>query len=40
MAVRSYLIVLAFLDEVGIWAAQLFIKHTKAPEEPAASADA
>ncbi len=28
------------LYEVGIWAAQLFIKHTKAPEEPAASADA
>jgi len=27
------------LYEVGIWAAQLFIKHTKAPEEPAASAD-
>ena len=28
------------LYEVGIWAGQLFIKHTKAPEEPAASADA
>jgi sec-independent protein translocase protein TatC len=28
------------LYEVGIWAAQLFLKHTKAPEEPAASADA
>jgi len=28
------------LYEVGIWAAQLFIKHTKAPEEPSASADA
>jgi sec-independent protein translocase protein TatC len=27
------------LYEVGIWAAQLFLKHTKAPEEPAASAD-
>jgi sec-independent protein translocase protein TatC len=27
------------LYEVGIWAAQLFIKHTQAPEETAASAD-
>jgi hypothetical protein len=24
---------------VGIWAAQIFIKHTKAPDEGAATAD-
>jgi sec-independent protein translocase protein TatC len=28
------------LYEVGIWAAQLFIKHTKAPEEEGAASDA
>ena len=30
---------MCLLYEVGIWAAQLFIKHTKAPEEGAAAAD-
>ena len=28
---------MVLLYEVGIWAAQLFIKHTKAPEEGAAA---
>jgi sec-independent protein translocase protein TatC len=31
---------MVILYEVGIWAAQLFIKHTKAPEEPVGSSDA
>jgi sec-independent protein translocase protein TatC len=30
---------MCLLYEVGIWAAQIFIKHTKAPEEGAAAAD-
>jgi len=30
---------MCLLYELGIWAAQLFIKHTKAPEEGAAAAD-
>src|SRR5688500_15581734 len=30
---------MVLLYEVGIWAAQLFIKHTKAPEEGAAAPD-
>ncbi|HEX9721562.1 MAG TPA: twin-arginine translocase subunit TatC, partial [Ramlibacter sp.] len=30
---------MCLLYEAGIWAAQLFIKHTKAPEEGAAAAD-
>jgi sec-independent protein translocase protein TatC len=30
---------MCLLYEVGIWAAQLFIKHTKAPEEGTAAAD-
>jgi len=30
---------MCLLYEVGIWAAQLFIKHTKAPEEGAAATD-
>ncbi len=30
---------MCLLYEVGIWAAQLFIKHTKAPEEAGAAAD-
>ncbi|MBA3771184.1 MAG: twin-arginine translocase subunit TatC [Ramlibacter sp.] len=30
---------MCLLYEVGIWAAQLFIKHTKAPEEGGAAAD-
>ncbi|ROZ77510.1 twin-arginine translocase subunit TatC [Ramlibacter sp. WS9] len=30
---------MCLLYEVGIWAAQIFIKHTKAPEEGAATAD-
>ena len=30
---------MCLLYEVGIWAAQLFIRHTKAPEESAAAAD-
>ena len=29
---------MCLLYEVGIWAAQLFIKHTKAPEDDAAEA--
>lgn len=29
---------MCLLYEMGIWAAQLFIKHTKAPEEPAEAA--
>jgi sec-independent protein translocase protein TatC len=29
---------MCILYEVGIWAAQLFIKHTKAPEETEAEA--
>jgi len=27
---------MCLLYEVGIWAAQIFIRHTQAPEEPAA----
>jgi sec-independent protein translocase protein TatC len=30
---------MCLLYEAGIWAAQLFIKHTKAPEEGAAATD-
>jgi sec-independent protein translocase protein TatC len=30
---------MCLLYELGIWAAQIFIKHTKAPEEGAAAAD-
>jgi len=30
---------MCLLYEAGIWAAQIFIKHTKAPEEGAAAAD-
>jgi sec-independent protein translocase protein TatC len=31
---------MCLLYELGIWAAQIFIKHTKAPEEGAAASDA
>jgi len=34
----SLAIPMCLLYEVGIWAAQIFIKHTKAPEEDAAAA--
>jgi len=30
---------MCLLYEAGIWAAQLFIKHTKAPDEGAAATD-
>jgi sec-independent protein translocase protein TatC len=30
---------MCLLYEVGIWAAQIFIRHTKAPEEGAAAVD-
>jgi sec-independent protein translocase protein TatC len=30
---------MCLLYEVGIWAAQVFVKHTKAPEDGAAAAD-
>ena len=30
---------MVLLYEVGIWAAQIFIKHTKAPEEDTAAAE-
>jgi sec-independent protein translocase protein TatC len=29
---------MCLLYELGIWAAQIFIKHTKAPDEPADAA--
>jgi sec-independent protein translocase protein TatC len=31
---------MCILYEIGIWAAQIFIKHTQAPAEQAPSADA
>jgi sec-independent protein translocase protein TatC len=30
---------MCLLYEVGIWAAQVFVKHTKAPEDGTAAAD-
>ena len=36
----SLAVPMCLLYEVGIWAAQIFIKHTKAPEEPGESASA
>jgi sec-independent protein translocase protein TatC len=30
---------MCLLYEAGIWAAQVFVKHTKAPQEGAAAAD-
>ena len=36
----SLAVPMCLLYEVGIWAAQIFIKHTQAPEEPGESASA